>query len=318
MVIKILEQINIPGQCRKYGLGLWQCPNFLFFLMGLFIIAASIASYTVGTAFLSDPTVVALIDILLTGVLFTIAVVIVRNFERVAEASRMKTEFVNVVSHQLRGPITNIRWISEFIDTEGVKVSKDKKAEYITNLKENIARVGELIDDLLIVSRLEENTLPIRKKDFSLSEIISETASRSSVFAEASRVKIKTKIAKNIPDIFFDPSLVKLVIENLVDNAIRYSKPGGTVEIKAEEITGEVRVEVKDGGVGIPDEDKKFIFQKFFRAENSLKDKTKGSGLGLYIAKEIIEAGDGKIGFDSQAGKGTRFFFTLPVKRHKR
>ena len=101
---KILSQLNFPAQCRRYGLSLWQCPSFLFLIMGIIIIFSAVVAYAIGTRYVEDPEIVALIVLSITTILFIIANIIVRSFERLAEASRMKSEFISVVSHQLRGP----------------------------------------------------------------------------------------------------------------------------------------------------------------------------------------------------------------------
>ncbi len=128
MFIKnILNQLNIVGQCKKHGLSLWQCPQFLFFLMGLIIICSTLITYIVGARYIEEPEWVALIAILITLLLFIIAVVITRSFERLAEASRMKSEFVNVVSHQLRSPLSNLKWTIELLMSGRLgKIEKDQ------------------------------------------------------------------------------------------------------------------------------------------------------------------------------------------------
>jgi len=308
------KKINVSNQCRKSGLSIWQCPQFLFLVMGVVIIATVCISYLIGTRYISDPPIVALLDIVLAAILFTISFIITNSFEGLAEASRMKSEFINIVSHNLRSPITNIKWVAEFLTSDNMEISSEKKEEYFNHLKENISRMVELVDELLIVARIEEGSLPIRKKEFSLEDLVKDLTDGSKTYAEASNVELKFNLEKNIPTAYFDPVLVKLAVENLLDNAIRYTKKGGAVEISIKKKDNYLRFEIKDQGVGIPDKDQQFIFQKFFRSENALRRQTQGSGLGLYISKMIIDKSGGKIWFESKENKGTTFYFIIPIK----
>ena len=115
-------------------------------------------------------------------------------------------------------------------------------------------------------------------------------------------------------DVIASSNHIQLVVENFLDNAIRYVKQSGDIKIKIEDRNGKIYFEIKDNGVGIPNDDQKYIFQKFFRAKNVMKYQTQGSGLGLYIAKNIIEKSNGKIGFKSKENEGSTFWFTLPRK----
>jgi len=309
------DQLNVIKQCRRYGVSLWQCPQFLFVVMGVVIVLTSIIFYLIGTKYIADPETVVLVVLIISVFLFVLSFTITRSFEQLAEASRMKSEFINIVSHQLRSPLTNIKWTFEILSSDDFEVPESKQEEYFINVKDNIARMVELIDDLLIVSRIEQGRLPIRKKEFNLKELTEFQISRYKVFAEASHIKLSLYIQENLPKIFADPSLLKLVIENLIDNAIRYTKGGGevTVGIKKRD-NKNIIFSVKDSGVGIPQKEQAYIFQKFFRAENALKNRTKGSGLGLYVCRIIVEKSGGRIWFDSQENKGTIFHFTLPIK----
>lgn len=315
MIFKnFFDKINIYRQCRRYGLSLWQCPQFLFLIMGIIIIASSIFSYSIGTHYINNPEIVALIVIAITTILFIIAFIITRNFERLAEIARMKSEFINIVSHQLRAPLTNLKWAIDFLTSQEREKSLEKEEEYYSSLKENTGRMIELVDSLLIVSRLEQETVPLRKKEILLENLVIDLVTQFKVFAEASNVEIKFYPQKDLPLAFVDPSQIKLVIENLIDNAIRYTRGGGIVEIWLEKRNKNFYFKIKDSGVGIPEEDQKYMFQKFFRSENVLREQTRGSGLGLFIAKSIIEKSGGKIWFESEEKKGTAFYFTLPIK----
>ena len=314
MTQDILSQLNVLSQCRRYGLSPWQCPQFLFLVMGIVIIISSIISYLIGAQYIADPEVVVFIVLSIATILFIISYIITRSFERLAEASRMKSEFINIVSHQLRSPLTNIKWTFEILTSKNLEMPTGKVEEYMTNVKDNIARMVELIDDLLIVSRIEQGRIPMRKKEIRLESLIEELVSRYKVFAEASHIELNFYPQKNLPEIFVDPSLIKLVIENLIDNAIRYTRGGGKVKIKLEVKAKNILFSIQDSGVGIPQKEQKYIFQKFFRAENALKERTKGSGLGLYVCKSIIDKAGGRIWFKSEEERGTTFYFTLPIK----
>jgi len=311
---KLLEQINISRLCRRHGLTLWQCPQFLFLVMGLIIIGTAIITFFIGTFFVEDIELVALIVLILTAVLLTIASIIVNSFERLAEANRMKSEFISVVSHQLRAPLSNLKWAIELLMSGRLGPIQESQVDYFKILKENNNRMKELVNDLLVVSKIEQKALPLMRKEFSLKEMTEKLVSDFQPFAHASNVEVKIEAEENVPAVFGDFAQLRLVVENLLDNAIRYIKEKGEIIIKIKNVDGNVFFEIRDTGVGIPKEDQKYIFQKFFRSENALKYQTQGSGLGLYIAKAIIEKSGGKIGFESQEGKGTTFWFVLPVQ----
>jgi len=310
---KILKQLNIFAQCRHYGLSLWQCPQFLFIVMGILIGLTSIISFAIGTRYIADPPFVAFIVLLLSAFLFVIAFLVIRSFEKLAEANRMKSEFISIVSHQLRSPLSNLRWALELLMSGRLGKIEEKQTEYFKILKENAARMRELISDLLIVSRIETATLPQKNEEFSLKDLTEKVLEGFEAFARASNVEIKFEAEKDLPLVFADPSQIRQVLENLVDNAIRYIHGRGKVEIKIKKRNKSLYFEIKDTGVGIPKEDRKYIFQKFFRSENVLKHQTQGSGLGLFIAKSIIERSGGRIGFRSEEEKGSTFWFSLPL-----
>lgn len=308
---KIFNQINISAQCKRYGLPLWQCPQFLFLVMGIIIIGSSLLTYAIGAKYIEDPEVVVLIVLALAMILLIISFIITRSFEKLAEVSRMKSEFIDIVSHQLRSPLTNLKWAVDLLISE--EVGK-KESEYIQILKENSLRMEELVSDLITVSRLETTTLTLQKEETSLENLINETIFKFKPFAKSANIEIEFKPQKNLPKILVDSSKIKQVLENLLDNAIRYTKEKGKIEIKLEKKEKDLFFEIKDQGVGIPEEDQKYIFQKFFRSKNVLRERTRGTGLGLYIAKSIIERSGGKIGFKSQEDIGSTFWFSLPIK----
>ena len=309
----IISQLNIVGQCKKHGFPLWQCPQFLFLVMGIIIILSTLITYFVGARYVEDLEWVALIVLFIAFILFIIGAIITRSFERLAEANRMKSEFINIVSHQLRSPLSNLRWTIELLMSGRLGKIEEGQIEYFKILKENLGRMQELVSDLLIVSRIETATLPLKKEETSLKEVIGQLISEFQPFAKASNVEIEFNQQENLPKVLTDPSQIRLVVENFLDNATRYIKNSGRVKVLLEKRGKNLYFEIEDNGVGIPQRDQKYIFQKFFRSENILKYQTQGTGLGLYISKAIIEKSGGKVGFKSQENKGSTFWFTLPL-----
>ena len=309
---KIWSQLNIVAQCKKNGIALWQCPQFLFLVMGVIIFATTLFSYLIGVSIIVDPEVVALVVIIMTLILLIIAFIITRSFEKLADVSRLKSEFISIVSHQLRSPLTNIKWTFEVLSSNTFKVALNKKEEYFLNVSENIKRMVELIDDLLIVSKIEEGAFSINKKEIVIDDFVVDLTNRYKIFAESSKIYLTFKHDESIKTIMADKSMLKIVLENLIDNSIRYTKGGGKIDVRITRKNKDILFSVKDQGVGIPTSDKKFIFEKFFRAENALKSTTKGSGLGLYVCRSIVLASGGKIWFESEENKGTTMYFTLP------
>jgi signal transduction histidine kinase len=310
---RFFEQLNILAQCRRYNISLWQCPQFLFLVMGIFIIGSILITYTLSSHYIENPTIVALIVLFSVIILFIIAFIITHSFEKLLEVIRMKTEFINIASHQLRSPLTNLKWTIDLLLSGRANHPQEEFLGYLNILQENTLRMKKIVNDLLVVSKLESATFFLKKSQFSLKDLITEVIKEFKIFAQNLNVKISFLSPEDPVMIFNDPDYIRWVIENLLDNAIRYIKEKGEVTIRLEKRPNSVYLEIQDTGVGIPKEEQKYIFQKFFRAENILRYQTQGSGLGLYIAKSIIEKAGGKIGFHSQENKGSTFWFKLPI-----
>ena len=314
---KIYEQLNFVGQCRRYKLPIWQCPQFLFLLMGLVTIGVALITYAIGTHYIVDPNTVSLTVLVVSIVLFVINFSITRSLEGLAEANQLKSEFISIVSHQLRSPLSNLKWAIEFLVSGRLGKIEEKQTSYFKILQENSGRMEELISDLLTVSRIEQGRLPLHKSAFSLEDLVKKALASFELSVQAANVKIAFDVlSKPLPSALGDSAQIRLVIDNFLDNAIRYTKSGGKVKVTIKPKNKKhLFFSVSDNGVGVPKQDQKHIFQKFFRSSNALKHQTAGSGLGLYIAKSIVEGSRGKIGFQSQKNKGSTFWFTMPIKK---
>lgn len=310
---EFLKNFDILSERKKYGIPFWQCPSFLFAIFGLIIIFLIIFSYLIFSRYIQEPEIVSLIVLAIATVLLILAFFVNRVFEILAETNKMKSEFVNIVSHQLRAPLSNLRWAIDLLMSGRLGKIEQEQVDYFKILKENSMRMIELVKDLLITSKIETGKISPQKEIFFIQEITEELIKKYEPFAKASNVEINFSFQENLPPVFADPNQIKLVIENLLDNAIRYTKGKGVVEIKVEKKNKKIYFEIKDKGVGIPKEEQKYIFKKFFRSSNVLKHQTIGTGLGLFISKMLIEKAGGKMGFESEENKGSVFWFSLPV-----
>jgi len=262
---KFIDDLNIIAQCRKYGVPLWQCPQFLFVIMGLIIIGSNIAAYFIGSIYIEDPLIISLIILLLTAFLIIISFSITRSFEKLAEVSRLKSEFIRIVSHQLRSPLTNVSWATDILLSGALGRVVKEQLEYFKILKDNNARMRDLVKDLLLVAKLEEGALPMRKESISLEKVVKDLIAKFAPFAKASNTTIQLVAEPNLPQVSIDVHQIEIVIETLIDNAIRYMKKRGSIHIALNKKSGNLLFVIRDDGVGIPKEDQKYIFKKFFR-----------------------------------------------------
>ena len=227
--------------------------------------------------------------------------------------SKMKSEFISITAHQLRTPLSAIKWtLKMFLDGDIGEVSAEQK-EFLERAYNINERMIKLINDLLNVSRIEEGKFLYEFSISSLEKIIQETVDLLSKQIRERNIKFSFQLpAGPLPKIRIDSAKMRIVIHNLLDNAIRYTPSGGAVTLEAKFEQNKVQIKISDSGAGIPISEQNRIFTKFYRGSNVIKMQTEGSGLGLFIVKNIIERHKGKISFESGTG-GTTFYITLPI-----
>ncbi len=237
-----------------------------------------------------------------------------QDITRELAMEKTKAEFVTIAAHQLRTPLTGMKWSLDFLFGGDSGQLNTEQKEMVGDVSKATGHMIDLVNSLLDVSQIEEGRFGITKKNQSLVPILERVGDTFKKPAEEKGVILKTEIITPLPDINLDSVKIEMALNNLVDNAIRYSLPNGTVELKAQEENGQVMVTIKDTGIGIAPEDYEKIFTKFFRSNKALHHDTEGTGLGLYVSKNIIEQHGGKIGFDSKDNEGTEFYISLPTK----
>lgn len=301
-------------ECKEYGLGLWQCPVFLFLIVGIVDIASMLGAYIIVKGY-EIPELVVFSVSAVSILIFSVGVSIVNGAKHIAEVNKTRSEFVSIASHQLKAPLSGMRWTVDLLLSNRFGDLNKKQEEYIKDIQENNTRMIRIVNDLLDVSRIDSGRMVMNIQEVDLGEIITSAIKELEFFAVANNTDIAVDIGRKLNKVKADPLRVKMVIQNFIDNAIKYigDQKKGLVKVVLKNDGANVYCSVADNGIGISKEDRKKIFEKFFRGNTIARRQTIGSGLGLYIAKVSIENSKGKIGFKSKEGEGSVFWFTLPA-----
>lgn len=263
-----------------------------------------------------DPELVALLVIGIAVLFFIISFVIVHAFTRVTEVSRLKTELVGIASHQLRTPLTNIKFSIEYLTSGRLGNVGEKQKEQLHIISESSDRLLKLVSNLLDLSRIEENRLVLQREPVALRDITRSLYDELVPFMRKRNITVSIEIPDTLPPVAGDAGRLRMVLQNLFDNALKYNKEGGTIKMSAWEKNNMVTWRIDDSGIGIPKEDQKKVFQKFYRAQKTLLEHSYGTGLGLYIVKAIVEELNGAVQFKSKEGVGTSFWFSIPIYKN--
>ncbi len=236
--------------------------------------------------------------------------------KNVKEKEAKRTEFISIVSHQLRTPLAIVRGYLEALLTDDLGKLTDGQREYVSEaLKKNNTMI-HLINDYLNAAQLDQGKIEIHAEPTQFEELVDETVQSLVTFAQASNCELTfEKPKEKLPPLNIDPIKIQQVIENVISNAVKYTGRGGKVKTSLIKKENGVEFVCQDTGVGIPQQQQDEIFTRFFRGHNVIGKDTQGSGLGLFIAKTIIDASSGKIWFESEEGKGTTMHVFLPLTK---
>lgn len=231
--------------------------------------------------------------------------------EKLQEIDVMKSDFVSLVTHQLRTPLSGIRWsLSMLLEGEMGELTPEQKT-YIMKTYENNNRLITLINDMLQADRIDSGTLQFRFMPTNVNTLTENILTEVSPVAAKNNIHIRYEAGSDIPLLTIDPENMRIVLQNLIDNAVKYSKPNSEVFLSISKTKDGIEIIIQDHGIGIPKDHQANIFKRFFRAPNAVRTQTDGSGLGLYIVENIVKRHHGTISFTSEEGIGTTFFILL-------
>ena len=242
-----------------------------------------------------------------------------RVTEKMRELDNIKSNFISVVAHQLRTPLSGIKWtLNMLLSGELGQLTNDQQTFLLKSYESN-DRMINLVNDMLGADRVQSGKIQYNFRSVSIVDLLDNLLFEIAPQAEAKKISIKfqddfLKMKGADANIFADPDTMRAVLQNLLENSVKYTKKNGTIMIDLRKDNNYLILSIADDGIGIPADEQGSVFNRFFRASNAVKIETDGSGLGLFIAKSVVERHGGKIWFESKEGKGTTFFVSIPVK----
>lgn len=240
---------------------------------------------------------------------------ILQQMQTLKKTDQLRRELVANVSHDLRTPLASLQGYLETLLLKEGKLSEDEQRNYLEVALRHSERLGKLVTELFELAKLDSQVIPLALEPFALGELVHDVVQELQLAAEKKGITLQASIEQDLAFVYADIGLIERVLENLIENALRYTMAGGTITIAVTVYVQAVRVQVTDTGSGIPAEDLPHIFERFYRVEKSRQNSGSGAGLGLAIAKRILELHGSSIAVTSVVNKGTTFSFDLAVAK---
>ncbi len=240
-------------------------------------------------------------------------IMITRDLTSLRRLESIERDFITNVSHELRTPLTSIKMAAESLQMGAIANEKFKE-RFLSNIQRDADRLTRLVNELLVLANVQDAKTALHLASFGLDELLDDVASAMTPHARVNDIALESQFAPNLPIINADRDRLRQVLVNLIDNAIKCNRPNGIVTLAAESDATQVTLKVTDTGIGIPSIDLPRIFDRFFRVDKARSRVTGGTGLGLSLVKDIIEAHGGDIRVESTVNVGTTFTIELPIR----
>ena len=238
-------------------------------------------------------------------------VILLQDFTELRRLETVRQDFVANISHELRTPITSLKALADTLQ-EGAIDDRSIAQDFLKKMNGEIDRLSQMVQELGDLSRIESGETTLNKQPVDIVEIVNKVVESLKAQADRAGLKLNVSISTSLPEAFADGDRVQQVLVNLIHNAIKFTPPGGMIDVSAIADRDSIQISVADTGIGIPDDDLPRIFERFYKSDKA-RTSGAGTGLGLAIVKHIIEAHGGSVWVESIEGKGATFYFTLPL-----
>lgn len=246
------------------------------------------------------------------------AAVAIKNaklYEAIHAANKAKSDFISLVAHELRVPMTSIKGYTDLMNAGLAGPLSDQQKQFLEVIRRNLTRMSSLISDLSDINHIESGRMKFDRKPFDLREVVADVADSLRERISTRQQTLQIDIEDELPLVFADATRIGQVVSNLMSNANKYTPEGGEIVVRAWPNGRSAYVSIQDNGLGISEEDQQKLFTQFFRAEDKAVREQPGWGLGLSIVRRMVEAQDGEITFESKLGAGSTFTFTIPLAK---
>jgi two-component system phosphate regulon sensor histidine kinase PhoR len=240
------------------------------------------------------------------------AVLVLHEISDLRRLERVRQDFVANVSHEFRTPLTAIQGFAETLLT-GALDDPANRRRFVEIIRDHATRLARLTEDLLELSRIEAGELKLEFQPVSVQQLVDSCVETVSLKAGAKQLELKVSVPEGLPDVRGDANRLQEVLQNLLDNAVQYTPPGGSIEVSAANSNKQIVITVADTGIGIPQAEQSRIFERFYRVDAARSREAGGTGLGLSIARHIVEVHAGRLWVESTVGEGSRFHFSIPT-----
>jgi signal transduction histidine kinase len=235
-----------------------------------------------------------------------------KALDNIKEVSKRKTDFILAVSHELRTPLTSVKGYASLILAGTLGDVPQEIKTRLEKINEHSDKLTALIENLLDISRIEAGRVKMNLQPQDLKSLLTKLTEMFTIQLKEKEITLEVNTPEKMPLVLADTMQLERVFINLISNAAKFTPKNGFIRVKMKDLPEFIEIDVSDTGIGIPKENVPFIFQEFFRATNAIDQKIKGTGLGLSLAKQIVEAHEGKIWFETKENEGTTFSFTIP------
>lgn len=242
----------------------------------------------------------------------SLSLFVLHDITRLKQLERVRTEFIANVSHELRTPVTIIKGFADTLVEDLEELSPEESRRFLLKVQANVARLHQMLEELLLLSRLESNPEAVTLERHSLGQIVTETAERFRARIESRVTSFQVQLTPEDDTVLIDPFRISQVLENLLENALRHARGCREIVVRTRVVAPNVICEVRDDGAGIPPKDLPHVFERFYRVDKGRSRESGGTGLGLSIVKHIVQQHGGEIEAESQPGQGTTIRFTIP------
>ena len=242
-------------------------------------------------------------------------IVVIQDITEHVKLDNMRKEFIADVSHELKTPITSIMGYSDtLIESE---YDKEMQTKFLGVISTEARRMAKLVTDLLSLSRFDQGKMEVKKEEFDLGTLVKRCQDKLQIELDKKKIGVECFVTANVPNVYAEKDGIERVVINILTNSIKYTDENGNIKIYVGFVYNDAYIKIIDNGIGIPEDDLKRIFERFYRVDKARTRKMGGSGLGLSIAKEILDRNQGTIDIKSEYGKGTEVVIRIPTKENK-